>query len=206
MEKYLEEELKLNYLDFCKFLQDKYGTPKGNYFLTESCKSKNTKITRGNEGLFLHHINENTHIQLSKLEYAVKAPFEYQKAENLCYCNYLEHMILHMKIVEEYLTMENVKKYVCMPGIGGLLNFIVPEINDYFNGYQYQRAWQIKAFSLVDKKSFEELKTSLYNTLLSKANTLEIIVGEEDREKWDLELKHGVGIMTIGDLELMTKH
>lgn len=201
MEKYLEEELKLNYLDLCKFLQDKYGTPKGNYFLTESCKSKNTKITRGNEGLFLHHINENTHIQLSKLEYAVKAPFEYQKAENLCYCNYLEHMVLHMKIVEEYLTMENVKKYVCMPGIGGLLNFIVPEINDYFNGYQYQRAWQIKAFSLVDKKSFEELKTSLYNTLLSKANTLEIIVGEEDREKWDLELKHGVGIMTIGDLK-----
>lgn len=201
MEKYLEEELKLNYLDLCKFLQDKYGMPKGDYFLTESCKSKNTKITRGNEGLFLHHINENTHIQLSKLEYAVKAPFNYQKAENLCYCNYLEHMILHMKIVEEYLTLENSQKYACLPGIGGLINFIVPEINDYMNGYQYQREWQIKAFSLVDKQSFEELKASLYNTLLSKEKNKEIYMTEDDKDRWDLELKHGVGRMTIGDLK-----
>ena len=165
MEEYLKEELDLDYLDLCKFLQYKYGTPKGNYFLTESCEFKNNSIERESEGLFLHHINENTHILLSKPDYAVEAPFEYQKAENLCYCNYLEHMILHMKIVKEYLTTENIEKYRCLPGIGELIDFIVPEINDYVNGYQYERDWQIKALSLVDKKSFKQLKSSLYDII-----------------------------------------
>lgn len=199
MEKYLKEELKLNYLDLCKFLQDKYGTPKGNYFLSESCKSKNRNITRGTEGLFLHHINENTHIQLSKPDYAVKALFEYQKAENLCYCNYLEHMILHMKIVEEYLTTENIEKYGCWPGIGGLINFIVPEINDYVNGYKYERDWQIKALSLVDKKSFKELKSSLYNIILGKKARREIPEIPEMTEFLIQEtLQHGYGKMIQG--------
>lgn len=165
MESYLKEELALNYLDLCNFLQSKYGVPSGNYFLTESCKSKNQKITRGNDGLFIHHIKENEYIQLCDPRIAVHQPFEYQKAQNLCYCNYLEHLILHFKIVQEYLIEENILKCQCFPGIGGIINFIVPEINDYFNGYPVKQPWKLKAFSLVDKQSFEELKALIFNSM-----------------------------------------
>lgn len=158
MEKYLEEELKLNYLDLCKFLQDKYGVPNGNYFITNSCKTANKYIKRGKEGLFLHHIKENKYILLSTPAFAITQPFEYQHAENLCYCNYLEHLILHMKIVEEYLTEESLETNNCAVGIGGINHFIIPEINDYFNGYTDYLPWQKTAFSLVDKQSFDELK------------------------------------------------
>ena len=171
---YLKEELKLNYLELCKHLQDKYGVPSGNYFLTKSCKSKNNKITRGNDGLFLHHIKENEEIDLSKTDRATACPFEYQESKNLCYCNYLEHLILHMKIVEEYLDVElnklaesskdNPIKYL---GVGGLNNHIIPEINDFYNGYEYSRDWQIKAFNLVDFDSFEELKKMSYDTIVN---------------------------------------
>ena len=183
---YLKEELKLNYLELCKHLQDKYGVPSGNYFLTKSCKSKNNKITRGNDGLFLHHIKENEEIDLSKTDRATACPFEYQESKNLCYCNYLEHLILHMKIVEEYLSAElkrwvdeshlneqipnNPIKYL---GIGGLNNHIIPEINDFYNGYEYSRDWQIKALNLVDFESFEELKKMSYDTIVNTFTTFD---------------------------------
>ena len=172
---YLKEELKLNYLELCKHLQDKYGTPSGNYFLTNACKTKNNKITRGNDGLFLHHIKENEETDLSKTVRAIAFPFEYQESKNLCYCNYLEHLILHMKIVEEYLDVELENKWnnpskdnpIKYLGVGGLNNFIIPEINDFYNGYEYSRDWQIKAFNLVDFDSFEELKKMAYDTIVN---------------------------------------
>lgn len=166
---YLKEELKLNYLDLCKHLQDKYGVPSGNYFLTKSCKTKNNKITRGNDGLFIHHIKENEEADLSKTDRATACPFEYQESQNLCYCNYLEHLILHMKIVQEYLDVAYVYENGCLEkfvGVGGLNNHIIPEINDFYNGYEYSRDWQIKAFNLVDFDSFEELKKMSYNVIV----------------------------------------
>ena len=79
-----------------------------------------------------------------------------------------------MKIVEEYLDVElnkwaesskdNPIKYL---GVGGLNNFIIPEINDFYNGYEYSRDWQIKAFNLVDFDSFEELKKMSYDTIVN---------------------------------------
>ena len=192
MEKYLEEELKLNYLDLCDFLHKKYGIPNGNYFLTKSCKSKNKKITRGKEGLFLHHIKENESIMLCNPAFAIHQPFAYQEGKNLVYCNYLEHLILHYKIVEEYLETMKTHELV---GIGGIVNFIVPEINDYFNGYDYARDWQKKAFSLVDKKSFEELKEMIYNFNVKAENP---IISDSVNVYYSV-LKGNKGIMTTGE-------
>ena len=192
MEKYLEEELKLNYLDLCDFLHKKYGVPNGNYFLTESCKSKNQKITRGKEGLFLHHIKENEHIMLCNRDWAIHQPFAYQEGKNLAYCNYLEHLILHYKIVQEYL--ETGESYELV-GIGGILNFIVPEINDYFNGYEYAKDWQKKAFSLVDKKSFNKLKDMIYDFITKAKNP---IINAEARLSYPI-LKGNKGKMTTGE-------
>lgn len=180
MTNYLEEELKLNYLDLCKFLQNKYGEPRGDYFLTESCKSKNNKITRGKEGLFLHHIKENESIMLCNTDFAIKHPFEYQKSYNLVYCNYLEHLLLHIKIVDEYLNEESIAKNGCAVGIGGIVNFIVPEINDYFNGYEYKREWQVESLKKIQYKDFKELKL-LALQLIPDKKYLPVLRGRQGR-------------------------
>ena len=46
----------------------------------------------------------------------MKQDFAYQLPENLCYCDYLEHLLLHIKIVEEYFDMNSQEQV----GIGGV--------------------------------------------------------------------------------------
>ena len=98
--------------------------------------------------MFVHHIDEYRAIMLSNTEYALKYPFEYQKAERLVYCNYLEHLLLHIKITLEYGFESSWKKNEFV-GFGGAFNFIIPDINDYFCGYQYKHEWRIKAFEII---------------------------------------------------------
>ena len=52
-----------------------YGKAKGDYFLTETCASKNKKITRTSEGLYCHHIDEDKAIMLSTDKFAIKKYF-----------------------------------------------------------------------------------------------------------------------------------
>ena len=51
-----------SYQQYCKFLQDKYGIPSGPYFLRSKTGKlkKNREITKGDEGLYTHHIKEDT--------------------------------------------------------------------------------------------------------------------------------------------------
>lgn len=98
--KEIENQLITDYKNMIKLLNIKYGKVEGNYFLTESCKSKNQKITRTKEGLFVHHVYGYIENHLSYRNIAYKFPFEYQKANQLVYCDYLEHLILHLKIGE----------------------------------------------------------------------------------------------------------
>ena len=161
----IEEEIKhlrtLKYYDLCKYLQNKYGIPDGDYFVSTSCATPNQKIKRTDEGLFIHHIKECEFPDLSKKEMAILMPFEYQKASNLVYCNYFEHLLLHIDIVLEYMTKEfigiypNLKKPgVVVVGMGGLVNFILPEIVDYINGYQYQKSHLINALKIIDGREY----------------------------------------------------
>lgn len=79
-------------------------------------RSKDTSLSRTKEGLVIHHIGENEHILLGNPNFAVKQDFAYQLPENLCYCDYLEHLLLHIKIVEEYFDMNSQEQV----GIGGV--------------------------------------------------------------------------------------
>lgn len=97
----LEKQLKMSYKDQCLYLQEKYGLPIHDYFATPECKTKSKKISRTSEGLFCHHNAEGITSNggnLGEPHMARMNPYEYQKKENLCYCNYLEHLILHLKI------------------------------------------------------------------------------------------------------------
>ena len=128
---YSEEEFKveynLSYDELVSYLINKYGIVSGSYFCTPEMKSQNTKITRGKESLIVHHIYEKISIMLCNPSFAIDFPWEYQLGENLVYCNIIEHCLLHMKIVD-MLTASKINKYGCFPGIGGIINFILPKI------------------------------------------------------------------------------
>lgn len=88
----------MNYDEFVSYLLKKYGPAKYDYFTNATCKTKSKRISRTKEGLFCHHIDEDKGYMLSRTGCALEQPFEYQKAERLVYCNYIEHLLLHILI------------------------------------------------------------------------------------------------------------
>ena len=95
-----------NYREACKFLQKKYdklGFVRKDYYHVNPKDGhliKTSGIGHGKEGLQYHHIKEDTVPSLSDKNVAAHNPIEYQKAENMCYCNLLEHAWLHILITE----------------------------------------------------------------------------------------------------------
>lgn len=94
-----------NYRDACKFLQKKYdklGYVRKDYYH----KKEGGGLTKtggtgyGNAGLPYHHICEDIVPSLSDKTIAKNNKIEYQYAENMCYCNLLEHAWLHILITE----------------------------------------------------------------------------------------------------------
>lgn len=164
------DQLKMSYIDLVSHLIAKYGPVNGDYFLNETCRSKNLKITRRKEGLFCHHIDENKAIKLSNPEFAIKHPFAYQKAERLVYCDILEHLILHIKIIEESKAK--------MVGIGGA-SLICRQINDCFSGMSFTKPFMISVSEKIQDKFNDYLiilqrffdlikKDPLYSMMISK--------------------------------------
>ncbi|MDE5949926.1 MAG: hypothetical protein K2G54_03550 [Malacoplasma sp.] len=142
----IEKMLTFSYEECCNYLKNKYGEIKKNFFTNPSCKYPNNSIKRGKDGLFIHHIDEDKAIMLSVAEYAIKNPFEYQHGSRLVYCNLLEHLVLHIKIVENPNPNQNKNENV---GIGGVFNYIVPELNDIYSGINYEKNWKKKVVELV---------------------------------------------------------
>ncbi len=148
----IEKQLSLSYADLVEYLLLKYGRCLYNYFSSPLCKSQNQRAKRTDEGLVIHHIDEDKAIMLSDPEHAAKNPLSYQHSDRLVYCNILEHLILHIKIVEEPRHPKaNADERL---GIGGIKNYLCPEINDYFNGKQISE-WQLPVFKQIEN-NFEE--------------------------------------------------
>ena len=149
---YYAELLDLPYSEIVKRLLEKYGPVTGDYFLNESCMGKNTAISRSKEGLECHHIHEYTAINLSNPEFARHYPFAYQKADRLVYCNYLEHLLLHIKIAEE--NEKNNRESLEKKGIGGAVEFIVRNLNDFYSNKVYE-AEHLNAAARVVSPDYE---------------------------------------------------
>lgn len=79
-----------SYLQYCEYLQNKYGKGLCEYMTASWVKSR--KVTRTKEGLFVHHKYEDQAIRLSHPEIAKNYPYEWQLPENLIYCDFLEHL------------------------------------------------------------------------------------------------------------------
>lgn len=139
-----EKVKDMDYLEYCDYLQAKYGIGRSDY-MTPNWNRKNG-VTRTSEGLFVHHKYEDHAIMLSSKEWAMNNPFEWQRAENIVYCDFLEHLLLHVLICENPSPEQNKNEYV---GVGGVVNHIVPELNDVYSGWQAKRPWQAKCHALI---------------------------------------------------------
>lgn len=132
-----EKVKNYTYLEYCDYLQQKYGIGLCDYMRPNW--TKNPKVTRTKDGLYVHHKYEDHAIMLGNPEFAQKNPYEWQKKENLVYCDLLEHLLLHQLICEYPAENKNDNEQV---GIGGVVNFIVPELNDVYSGWVSKLAWQ----------------------------------------------------------------
>lgn len=144
----LEEYNKVKnftYLEYCDYLQNKYGIGTCDYM--DKSWNKNKAISRTSEGLFAHHKYEDHAIMLSHQEYAKNNPYKWQLAKNIVYCDYLEHLFLHILICE--YPAKNRNKFEAV-GIGGVVNFIVPTLNDFYSGWKSKLAWQQNCLSLIE--------------------------------------------------------
>ena len=66
-------------------------------YMTKSF-TKNKRVSRTSEGLVAHHKAEDKMMLLSNKSFAERYPYEWQKKENIVYCDYLEHLLLHVLI------------------------------------------------------------------------------------------------------------
>lgn len=152
-----ESVKNLKYLEYCDYLQSKYGIGVSDY-MTKSW-NKNPKCSRTKDGLVAHHKFEDHAIMLATKEFAMQNPFDWQLAKNIVYCDYLEHLFLHILICEN--PSENRNKFEAV-GIGGVINFIVPELNDFYSGWETGQEWRKKCFNLV------KTDKDVYLTLLKR--------------------------------------
>lgn len=163
MESKLEEYcelLSLSYNDAVKRLLQKYGEGKYNYFSEKSYnnflagKTKTItkgKISRTQEGLYCHHIDEEKYLNLANFDFIMrqKPPYEVQVKERLVYCDLIEHVILHALI-----TKETKAKY----GYPGLQAFLIPEVIDWYLEDRVPTiAWQKNCYdkSFLNKEDTE---------------------------------------------------
>lgn len=155
----------MNYFQLVDYLLEKYGEAKHDYFCNETCKTRNPKVSRAKEGLECHHIAEYEAVLLSTTTGAKMYSYEYQLAENLVYCNLIEHLLLHIKIVEE----KGKKDKLLIEGMGGV-KFISRKLNDLYNGKPIQKDYLKIQFDLIKNNFDDYISVLKYAINLKNAN------------------------------------
>lgn len=131
----------MTYDEYVNFLLLKYGKVPEDYFLNEDYSNANPNISRSREALIIHHIDEDkipglSYVRQNRRRYI---PFDYQRADRLVYCHFVEHTILHMKIIEKELTREIGERNSDKPvGIAGFSNMVTDINYGYTGGYGKQ--------------------------------------------------------------------
>ncbi|MBQ1733703.1 MAG: hypothetical protein II038_02365 [Lachnospiraceae bacterium] len=132
----IDSILGMSYDEYVNTLVEKYGSVPHDYYRNEVCLTRSGN-SRSREGLVIHHIDEDKEAGLSsmwKYRNPFSMPEEYQKADRLVYCNLVEHLLLHMKILEKELTRivpeRRVDNVVSVKGFA----LIAKNINDLLAG------------------------------------------------------------------------
>jgi len=162
-----EQVKSYSYEEYVEYLQKKYGLAPANYMTPTGTKNL-YKNSRTSEGLVIHHKYEDRAFSLSHKSAVNIFPYEYQHAENLVYCDYLEHLFLHVLIFEKINELYN-NKWL----LNGAFQFIIPEINDVYSGWKTKESWRLKCHSVIinDKPVYMELIKRL---IIKKADLSEL--------------------------------
>ncbi len=194
----LLNEIPLSYYDLIDYLLKKYGEAKYDYFSTPECKSKNQKVTRTGEGLFCHHIFEDRGGNLGDVGKAKRQPYEWQDKSKLVYCNYLEHLLLHLKILvlRQKKRLTEPKEIYSLFTTGGIFS-LCNAINDSFMTEGTNVSWR--------KRCFEEIKENYQEYILLLQALIAYIkdqyVGEKNQEFF---LKPGsIGKFSDSEVEIL---
>lgn len=132
--KYYSSLLEMPYLKVITLLIKKYGEVTDDYYKEKSYKKflngeiksiRKGKFSKTKEGLYCHHIFEDQYDNLSNPQFIrnYRYDYEYQKKENLVYCDLFEHLILHTLIAKESNGIH---------GLAGYLVFILPNIEEWY--------------------------------------------------------------------------
>lgn len=147
-------EMAMDYDKLVAYLLNKYGKAQYNYFLNDRCVSKNQKVTRTSEGLLCHHIDENIYDNLSEPRYAIRHPFANQKADRLVYCNYIEHLLLHIQIGKDrywktHSTIQSPALFSAfiMPG----MHYICYDLNELYDKQGSTLKWKMRCYRMVEE-------------------------------------------------------
>lgn len=155
--------LDFNYTQLVDYLNKKYGKVPGSYFCRENFKSINQKIKRGKDGLSIHHVKEIEIPLLSQKHNAEKYSFSYQKSENLVYCDYIEHTLLHV------LIYENHKNKAKSDDFDGFFIMQSLFLSDYYRGYDFKRINYIQQANTLNDN------IELFESLFERVNHKDII-------------------------------
>lgn len=150
----------MSYEEYCNYLDKKY--------------SNSDKI-----GLFKHHTFENLKPNLSNPEFAKDATEE--EKNTITYCSFDEHLFLHILIGEQ----TDARKAL---GIGGAVNYIIPQLNKYFNN-------GVMDYSEV---YYNNLDKSVFDILVNRCN--------EDLSKINIALDHNQTVYLQAENYLNTKN
>lgn len=177
-----EQIKQYNYNAYCDYLRNKYGIPQSVY---PSCQ-------RSEESLFVHHIKEDIIANLSQYEQQKQYP-EYQQPEYLCYCDYLEHLLLHILITENPDTKEGV-------GIGGIVNYLIPELKDFYNGITEPNRFFEQVIEDEDVFNLLKERFNQQSILLQHNETLfiQLLDTMQNSDRALVELGTGLGKTTTG--------
>lgn len=152
-----EEVKNLSYEEYCSYLKGKYGNVPYRYGKKEN--------RRPEEGLFIHHIREDVVASLSNSAIAKANDPLYQEPENLVYCNYVEHLLLHILIGEETAGGKNL-------GLNGPFVFIIPALKNYF-----EKGWKN-----------EKINAGYYNAIAQDKDVFKILLERYNKIVCDTDL------------------
>lgn len=144
-----------SYEEYYKYLKNKYGPVLARYSQVNT-----EKYTRKEEGLFVHHIKENVVAGLSDNGVAKENDPLYQEPENLVYCNYLEHLFLHILIGKETALDKNL-------GLNGALAYIIPTLIKFYDRGIINTGINENYYKVIkDNKATFNVLFDLYNNLI----------------------------------------